>query len=741
MNIKRLAAITLVAFGATSAHAATWLPIRDALQRAKESGKLVVLFLSDGRDKYDVWVDEWTRGDGAGIAEDVVLARGTSAAVVLREVVALRPYFSRSKRLAVLVTDPDGEPLFLSGSAFDDFHELTLEVKKLNEQRPAFLFAAQLRRKGQVTESMIAKGEGLLGAFMLKSAEVSFAAASDRARLDHDKRLEQIADIHCARTMLEENRPLPALSKLGSITAHPENDSIAAQAWYLTGAVRWMRNERKASGDAYARAYRLAQKPSPLAEAAQRHLEMLGIAVPVETSAEAGGVHLTIPKREVMAGRIQVAASAPGAARVEFLLDDARVTERTAAPFTASISLGTLPRIHTIKIVAYDARGARIGEDAATINDHASSLSVRIIQPRGETIERRAVVEVQPRVPDGVALRSIDLYWKEQKLVTMIAPPFRHELTLPSKNASGYLRAVARDSAGGVAEDAKLINAPGVNEDARIDAVELYAIVQDHDGRNVEGLTAADFEVKEDGKPVKVEMHSTPADPITVGIAVDTSGSMREAMMAVADYAAEFVQSSLAEQDETMLIAFDDQPHVIQPLTSELQHVRSDLSVLAASGETAVWDSIIYSVQQLQAAHGKRALLVFTDGHDNASRTDVNAAIQIARESGVPVYVVLMYSENARPVFDASGLAHLPVDTARNAIEDLVSATGGTLFRFPKRNDLPKLFAQVRDDTRGEYLLTFVSQSAKPATEMRRISVAVPSRRVVVRAKSGYYAR
>ena len=133
-------------------------------------------------------------------------------------------------------------------------------------------------------------------------------------------------------------------------------------------------------------------------------------------------------------------------------------------------------------------------------------------------------------------------------------------------------------------------------------------------------------------------------------------------------------------------------------------------------------------------------MLVFTDGNDNASRTDPGAALQIAHEIGVPIYVVLIYSGDASVTFDMSGNASFRHDAGAGTLEQLAGATGGTVFRFPRRADLPKLFAQVRDDTRSEYLLSYVSPSKKPVSVMRKVSIAVPSRRAIVRAMTGYYA-
>src|SRR5258708_8007516 len=562
--MNRIAGALLLLFAAGSAQAASWLPIPEALATAHESGKLIVLYLSDGVKEHDDWVKEWSEREGSTVAGDVVLARGTSATKALLDIPPLRRYYFRTIRdnrvvvrpAFIVILGPDGDTIFSPASAFHDLVEFTALVKALSSQQPSFLLCATFLREGKVTESIVAKGQGLLGASQLEVAGESFGGGGKRAREEHDDLLEQVARLGHARVDVEqwqatsqiyaprghtqaEDQQMPGTSELhilDPITAHPASDSIAAQAWYLTGVVRMLMREGKSAGDAYKSAYRLAEKPSPIAETVRRQLDILGIAVPEEAApGAAGDVHLAMPRREVMVGTIEVVATAPGAAHVEFLLDDARVTERTTAPFSAPISLGTLPRAHTIKVVAYDGSGRRLGEDAATVNDRVSSLSVHIVEPRGETIESRAVVVLQARATGGLVLQSVDLYWSEKKLATMTAPPFRYQLTLPAKNASGYLRAVAHDANGGVAEDAKLINAGGLSESARIDAVELYAIVQDHSGHRIEGLTAADFEVKEDGRPVKVELHSTSTDPITVGIAVDTSGSMRGSMAPVID--------------------------------------------------------------------------------------------------------------------------------------------------------------------------------------------------------------
>jgi len=524
--------------------------------------------------------------------------------------------------------------------------------------------------------------------------------------------------------------------------------SPASFRWWPLGHQRKLAGDKRGAVDAYQNAWRLAAKPSPVADAARRFLEMIGSAPEsdVQAAVAAGGVRLLYPHRAVLAGDVEVSAAVPpAAARVEFYLDGARIAERTRAPFVARIPLGALPRVRTLKAVAFDAREAPLGEDSATLNERSSALAVEIVAPRESSVESTTVIEVLPRIPEGGRLEAIDLYWNEEKLATLTAPPFRHELTLPSKGAFGYIRAVARDAGGATAEDAKLINGEGAAEVVRVDAVELFAIVQDRDGRNIAGLTSQDFVVKEDGVPVAVEAQSSADEPITVGIAVDASGSMRAAMSSVMDYATEFLRHSLSEDDQTFVVSFAESPSLYQPLTADLEHVRTSIFDMRAYGATALWDAVIFALDQIRGVSGKRALLLFTDGADTGSRAAPAAVLQYAHEVGVPVYVVLVYT-SARAAFNGPsdyGSVQMPSTFALDKnIRRLGEETGGAFIRFPRQKDLPKLFQQVRDDTRGAYTLSFVSRSAKKRTEMRKISVAVPGRRgLVVRAPSAYYPR
>ena len=653
-----------------------------------------------------------------------------------------------------MVLDPWGGPILEPDDAFRDPAKFAFALNALTQQAPVFIRAAKAREEGKKAQSQLLLAGGLLDAGAAENAGDLFRQAYSAAKLENDTETMQWAQLGSAALDAQAAEKAPrAVHVLEEIAAHPANSEIASSAWMLLGHIhRGRRLETREAIAAYQKSFAAAPKPSLLAEAARRHLETLGSEPESEVRAglAAGNVHLLYPHREVMVGNVDFGIAAPSdAARVDVFLDEARVAELTRRPFLARVNLGPSPHVRTVSAIAYDAQERRVGEERVTLNDRAISLGVTIVAPPGDSVASRTVVEVKPRVPQGSHLAGIELYWNETKFATLTAPPFRHELVLPSPSAPGFIRAVARADDGTSAEDVKMINAGGVAEQMRVDAVQVYAIVTDRGGHYVDGLTASDFVVKEDGRAVTPRVQSGKEDPISIGIALDTSSSMQVAMTEVIDYANEFVSHSLGSADQTFVTAFDEEPRLIQPLTSNRKEVTASIYGIHANGGTAIWDALLYSLQQFHDVAGKRALVVFTDAVNNAGSATPKGVLQYAREVGVPVYVVQIFT-GARPTSQVimrngarirGDFPNMQMTADERNIENLAASTGGAYFPSVGKKDLPHIFSQIRDDTRGQYLLTYVSPSTKPRAELRKITVEVPRKSVTVRATSGYYPR
>jgi Ca-activated chloride channel homolog len=714
-----------------------WKKLSDAMAEAQAKGMLILLdFRSSAL--LDPTGNRWLANAEAFPAvarsmDQMVLAvAGVNSN--LKSLSDLAPYRGAARHLIVL--DPWGGIVLEPSEGFGDFAKFAYALNALQQQTPTFIRAAVARREGRVAQSLVLWADGLLDANAPEAAAAAFRQAYEVAQRDSDADSMQNAQLGIAALDLQSQHPntlSQATKILEEIAAHPATTEIASRAWMMLAYVHSERREEKQAIDAYQKSFVAAPKPSALAEAARRHLETLGSEPESELRADvvAGNVHLLYPHREVMVGKIVFGiATSNDVTRVEVFLDDVRVAELTRRPFSAKVNLGMTPHVRTVRAVAFDVQERRLGEESVTLNDRAVSLGVNIVAPLSNKVTSRTTVEVQPRIPEGVRLAGVDLYWNETKIATLAAAPFRYELVLPSPSASGFIRAVARADDGTTAEDVKMINAGGVSEQLRVDAVRVYAIVQDRSGHYLDGLKASDFVVKEDGRVVTPRVQSASDDPISIGIALDTSGSMLVSMMAVIDYASEFVLYSLGAADQTFVVAFDEQPRLVQPLTSNRRQLTEAIYDMQASGGTAIWDAVLFSLQQFHDVPGKRALVVFTDGINNAGSATPKADLQYAREVGVPIYVVQIFTGINQDLMFTEGNIRL-----------LTESTGGAFFRFAGKKDLPRLFSQIRDDTRGQYLLTYVSPATKPNGEMRRISVEVPGKPVIVRATSGYYPR
>jgi len=723
-------------FAQTAPVSTRWINLSDALPVAQANRSLILLdiHLSPLVDAAgDRWIAQAEQSPAAARAMDgMVLAAARSGD--LKEVPDLARFLGDQRRLMVL--DPWGGVVLEPKEGFGDIAKFALALNALRQQTATFIRAGVLRREGKIAESLIAKAGGLLDAGAAASAREVFQSAESVAAQAGDQASVQNARIGLAALDVQNiGTRRSALAILEDIAAHPATNEIASRAWMLLALERRITGDRRRAEEAYQKAFALAPKPSALAEAARRHLETLGSEPEslVREEVAAGNVHILYPHREIIVGVVDFGiATSADAARVEVYLDDARVAELTRRPFRVKVNLGLTPHVRTLRAVAFDAQERPLGEESVTLNDRAVALGVSIVAPKSGEVDVKTTVVVEPRLPQGTHLAGIDLYWNDTKIATMTRPPFRHELILPSRWAPGFIRAVAQTVDGATAEDVKLINSSGVAEQVSVDAVQVYAIVQDRSGNYVSGLTAGDFVVKEDGSSVSPRLQSSPDDPISIGMALDTSSSMKIAMTEVIDYANEFVQHGLGENDQTFVVAFDEEPRLVQPLTRNRKELSAAIFDLSANGGTAIWDAVLYSLQQFRGTPGKRALVVFTDGINNSGSATPKGVLQYAREIGVPVYIVQIFT---------GGFATQQVMSAENTIDNLTQSTGGAFFHFTRKKDLPHVFSQIRDDTRGQYLLTYVSRSSRPRSELRRITVEVPGKRVNVRATSGYYPK
>ena len=204
-----------------------------------------------------------------------------------------------------------------------------------------------------------------------------------------------------------------------------------------------------------------------------------------------------------------------------------------------------------------------------------------------------------------------------------------------------YLSVTATLDDGQSAEDVRILNAPDFVEQVDVDLVELYAAVTDHDGHPVEGLTPDDFEVYVDGRRVDIERFEPTHDlPLTVGIVVDSSGSMASSLGEATEAARDFLTNVIRLRDHAFSVGFSSEPVLLMPPTSDVDAVADSLGRLRAVGWTALHDAVVTGLYYFRGFPGQRVMVLLSDGDDTKSKYGFREVLEYARRGGVSIYTV-----------------------------------------------------------------------------------------------------
>jgi VWFA-related protein len=415
-------------------------------------------------------------------------------------------------------------------------------------------------------------------------------------------------------------------------------------------------------------------------------------------------------------------------AKVEFLLDGRSVLTKNRPPFDVDLDLGPLPRLASVVAVAYGAGGEEIERKQVDLNVGRERFHVRLQPPGSDDVRGlkvRAVAAVN--TPTDRVLERVELYWNELLAATLYQAPFEAWVPLESATAVGYLRALAVLDDGSQAEDIQFVNAPQFVSGVVVSSVHLPVTVLDKSKRPVEGLQEGDFEVIEDGVPQSITHFSLQRElPVRLGVVVDISGSMEKTLPEVQRVVLGFLRDLLRPVDRAFIIAFSDRPALIQGFTSDFAALERALIALRSDRATALYDAGIYGLFQFSGVRGRKAMVVLTDGEDNASKNTYERVFDYAQRSGVIVYTIGI---------DLSMTKVKP----RSQAGRLARATGGEAFFLNRDESLGPIYEQINRELRTQYQLVYTSNSAAAGDEFRKVTVRVSRPDVEVRTIAGYY--
>jgi len=267
------------------------------------------------------------------------------------------------------------------------------------------------------------------------------------------------------------------------------------------------------------------------------------------------------------------------------------------------------------------------------------------------------------------------------------------------------------------------------------DLVVLHATITDKDSRPVVDLALESFRVFEDKVEQDIKLFKREDIPVSVGILVDNSGSMRDKRRGVNAAALKFVQSSNS-LDEVFIVNFNDEAFLDADFTDSIPLLEEGLEKIDARGGTALYDAVDMSLAHMaeRATLDKKVLIAITDGEDNASRINLERVVQAVERANVMIYTVgLLSGENGRSD-----------RRAKRSLEEISKASGGSAF-FPKNpDDVLSMANAIANDIRNQYVIAYTPTNLKKDGSFRRVEIKVdaPRRgRLNVRTRTGYYAQ
>jgi len=311
---------------------------------------------------------------------------------------------------------------------------------------------------------------------------------------------------------------------------------------------------------------------------------------------------------------------------------------------------------------------------------------------------------------------------------TLTAPPWETPIEVPPGEDVVYLAVAAELEDGVRAEDVRFLRAPEYLEEVEVDLVELYVTVTGRSGEVVRDLKQEEFQVFEGNERQEVLKFELVENlPLTVGVTLDTSGSMTESLGEAQRAAVEFLESIVTPpKDRCFTLTFSGRPVLRMPLSDDVEAAARSLEGIVAVGPTSLHDAIVHSLYYFRGIHGQKALVLLSDGDDTSSDLDFKDALEYAKRSGVAVYPI-----GLNIPFGSVGV--------RTKLNNLAQETGGEAYFIGKAEELAGVYDRIEQELRSRYLIAFNAKRAAGEGGYRPVEVRVTRRGLKARTARGYY--
>jgi VWFA-related protein len=324
-------------------------------------------------------------------------------------------------------------------------------------------------------------------------------------------------------------------------------------------------------------------------------------------------------------------------------------------------------------------------------------------------------------------------------------------LTLPPVGAQQDAKASAANSLPSAGASITPRQRPVAGEDAesildrradlRIDTTEVripVTVTVQQTGKLVTGLDITNFELYEDKVKQQIISFTAEDAPVSVGIVFDASGSMGAKLSKARQAVHQFLRTANPE-DEFFLVQFNDRPQLSVPFTRDTEDLINHLAFVQSKGATALLDGVYMAMNHMkQARNQRKAILIISDGGDNASRYTESEVKNAVREADVQIYAIGIYE----PYPGLAGTVEERLGP--QLLSELTEQTGGRHFTVQNLGELPDVAEKIGLELRNEYVLGYRPKNDARDGKYRKVEVKLVKvdklPKLKTRARGGYYA-
>ena len=353
-------------------------------------------------------------------------------------------------------------------------------------------------------------------------------------------------------------------------------------------------------------------------------------------------------------------------------------------------------------------------------------FSIEIKEPENQSVvvgKTKIVAEVkigQPELVDRVEfLVGDDVIFVDHE------PPYEAFHDFGEESKSWVVRAVAYHRENVTVSDAVITRRPVFTFVEQVNRVVLWVSARDKQGNFITDLKRDEFKVYEDGAEQQILNFYREDRPITMGILLDSSGSMHEKLKQVHQAASSFVDT-LRPEDRAMLIDFDDKVFLVEDLTSDHDTLKRAIMSTEAIGGTAIYDVLHATYRKIGTFDGRKAIVLLSDGEDTASQFSFKRVFEEAKSNSALIFAIGLGGGGSGP--------------RKSVLKEFSEFTGGRAFFVKKADELAEVYARIAEELRAQFFIAYSTTNDQWDGRWIKIKVESPRSDLKLRARRGYFA-